>query len=68
MNLVSLGKFDQLNARLGDVLQIRPKAAHSRVTTKAIGENGETIETLPRGFYLRAGFTQKILNANLKIN
>jgi DNA mismatch repair protein MutH len=68
MNLVSLGKVDKLNARLGDVLQVRPKAANSRVTTKAIGSNGEMIETLPRGFYLRASFTQKLLSQNLKID
>jgi len=67
MNLVSLGKVDQLNARLGDVLQVRPKAANSRVTTKAYGSKGEVIETLPRGFYLRAGFTQELLARNLKL-
>jgi len=67
MELVSLGKIDLLNARLGEVLQVRPKAAHSRVTTKAYGANGEIIDTLPRGFYLRASFTQKILSDNLKI-
>jgi DNA mismatch repair protein MutH len=68
LSLVSLGKVDQLNARMGEVLQVRPKAAHSRVTTKAFGPKGETIDTLPRGFYLRAGFTQKILSQNLKLD
>lgn len=68
INLVSLGKVDQLNARLGEVLQVRPKAANSRVTTKAFGSQGEVIETLPRGFYLRAGFTQQLLSRNLKVN
>lgn len=68
MDLVSLGKVDQLNARVGEVLQVRPKAAHSRITTKAIGKQGESIDTLPRGFYLRAAFTQNLLNYSLKVN
>lgn len=68
MNLVSLGKVDQLNAKNGEILQVRPKAAHSRITTKAIGKDGESIDTLPRGFYLRTRFTQKLLNQYLKSN
>lgn len=68
MDLVNLGKFDQLNARAGEILQVRPKAAHSRVTTKVIGKQGEPIETLPRGFYLRSSFTQKLLDRHLKRN
>lgn len=68
MDLISLGKVDQLNARHGEVLQVRPKAAHSRVTTAAVGEAGETIQTLPRGFYLRSSFTQSLINSHLKIN
>lgn len=68
MERVSLGQVDQLNARQGEYLQVRPKAAHSRVTTKAIGGNGEMIETLPRGFYLRAQFTQNLLNYSLKLS
>ena len=66
MELVSFGMVDKLNAKQGEVLQVRPKAAHSRITTKAIGARGETIETLPRGFYLRAKFTQRLLNYSLK--
>ncbi len=68
MNLVSMGQVDRLNARLGEILQVRPKAAHSRAITKAYGANGQLIDTLPRGFYLRAAFTQKILNEHLKIS
>ena len=68
VELVSLGKVDKLNARLGEVLQVRPKAANSRVLTKAYDRSGRVIETLPRGFYLRAGFTQQILQRHLRIN
>lgn len=60
-NLISLGKIEQINANLGAVLQVRPKAANGRALTTAIDENGLRIQTLPRGFYLRSGFTAQIL-------
>lgn len=67
VELVSLGKIDQINARQGEILQVRPKAAHSRVLTKATDREGGMIETLPRGFYLRPQFTQALLAQHLKL-
>ena len=67
VEMVNLGQVDKLNARLGEVLQVRPKAANSRVLTQATDRDGRAIETLPRGFYLRPGFTQQILFENLKV-
>ena len=61
MDLIVLGKLDQINARLGEVLQLRPKGANSKSLTKGIGKHGELIDTLPLGFYLRKNFTQEIL-------
>lgn len=61
MDLIALGQVNQLTARSGEILQIRPKAANGRVKTHAYGENGQPIKTLPRGFYLRATFTAYIL-------
>jgi len=61
MSVITLGKFESLSAQHGDVLQIRPKAANARVLVDAIGPNGEAIQTLPRGFYLRPHFTNKLL-------
>lgn len=61
--LISLGHVETINARQGVYLQIRPKAAHSRVLCEAVGISGEKILTLPRGFYLRTKFTQQILAA-----
>ncbi|GAA0206940.1 DNA mismatch repair endonuclease MutH [Kangiella japonica] len=58
---VSLGRIEQLDARLGDILQVRPKAANSKALTDAIGPDGATIKTLPRGFYLRPQFTKRCL-------
>ena len=59
---VAMGKIDQIDARFGELLQVRPKAANSKALTEAIGPNGETILTLPRGFYLRPQFTSSILS------
>ncbi|WP_439287642.1 DNA mismatch repair endonuclease MutH [Lonepinella sp. BR2904] len=61
MDYIVLGKVAQINGTLGDVLQLRPKGANSRAITKGIGKNGEMIDTLPLGFYLRKEFTAEIL-------
>lgn len=59
--LICLGQLANIDARLGRYLQIRPKAAHGRSLSYAIGEAGTTVQTLPRGFYLRAKFTAALL-------
>ncbi len=61
MDLICMGELDQLRAHRGDCLQIRPKAANGQSLTEAIGQAGERIHTLPRGFYLRPSFTEAIL-------
>jgi DNA mismatch repair protein MutH len=58
---LNLGNIETLNARIGRYLQIRPKAAHARERCKGIGVEGTIVQTLPRGFYLRANFTKQIL-------
>ncbi|HHF5653164.1 TPA: DNA mismatch repair endonuclease MutH [Haemophilus influenzae] len=67
MDLIVLGKLEQITARIGEVMQLRPKGANSRAVTKGIGKNGEIIDTLPLGFYLRKEFTAQILNAFLDV-
>ncbi|HHF7274424.1 TPA: DNA mismatch repair endonuclease MutH [Haemophilus influenzae] len=67
MDLIVLGKLDQITARIGEVMQLRPKGANSRAVTKGIGKNGEIIDTLPLGFYLRKEFTAHILKAFLDV-
>ncbi|CAM4457135.1 MAG: DNA mismatch repair protein MutH [Legionellaceae bacterium] len=62
--IISLGQITHINARQGIYLQIRPKAAHSHILCEAIGLNGKKILTLPKGFYLRTLFTQKILQTH----
>ena len=61
MDMVCLGQLEQISARHGIYLQIRPKAANSRALRWAIGETGERILTNPRGFYLRTAFTSEVL-------
>lgn len=62
MDYIVLGKLTEITARIGEVLQLRPKGANSRALTKGIGKNGEIIDTLPLGFYLRKEFTAEILH------
>ena len=62
MELISLGEIEQITARHGEVLQLRPKAADGSILTDAIGRDGAVVKTRPRGFYLRKTFTQQILN------
>ncbi|MFM2477674.1 DNA mismatch repair endonuclease MutH [Celerinatantimonas sp. MCCC 1A17872] len=61
MEAVAFGRVDEITARHGVALQLRPKAANSKVRTQAYGRDGQLIETLPRGFYLRRSFTQALL-------
>lgn len=61
MDLIVLGKVETITARHGQVLQIRPKAANSKALTEGIGEFGQPIMTLPRGFYLKKNFTAPLL-------
>ncbi|CAM3494719.1 DNA mismatch repair protein MutH [Vibrio aerogenes CECT 7868] len=61
MELIVLGQVEQITAKHGQVLQLRPKAANSRVKTDAYGASGKMIKTKPRGFYLRTQFTAQIL-------
>jgi len=64
MELVCLGKLDQITSHMGRYLQIRPKGANAKSLTTTLDEEGNTIQTLPRGFYLRPEFTQQIIQSN----
>lgn len=61
MDMVCMGELERISAHHGTHLQIRPKAADSRSRRWGVGETGEHVRTLPRGFYLRAGFTRSLL-------
>ena len=64
MDMVCLGKLESITAHHGTWLQIRPKAANSKSLQWGIGETGEKVLTIPRGFYLRKTFTEQILRSN----
>ncbi len=60
MGMVGAGQAAALDARLGTVLQVRPKAAHAGVRTLGQGPDGpEAVR--PLGFYLRPSFTAQIV-------
>lgn len=61
LGLVADGFVDSITARRGKILQVRPKAASSRVRGRGVDEQGGTTRTLPRGFYLRRSFTLRML-------
>lgn len=63
---IILGEVQQITARHGQVLQLRPKAANSQASTRAIGPEGELIQTMPRGYYLKTSFTAALLQQALQ--
>ncbi|PKF51957.1 DNA mismatch repair endonuclease MutH [Enterovibrio nigricans] len=68
MEFIVLGKVHEITAKHGEYLQLRPKAANSKVKTEAYGAKGQPIKTLPRGFYLRKQFTAKILAKHFRLS
>ena len=61
-DMIRHGELDKITARYGQCLQIRPKARNSRSLQTSSGPEGHPEKTLPRGYYLRADFTQQILD------
>jgi DNA mismatch repair protein MutH len=60
--MIGTGKLAEVDARMGDYLQVRPKAAHGQSLCDGLDEEGHRIKTLPRGFYLRSLFTAELFN------
>lgn len=50
------------DGRMGEVLQLRPKAAHARDLRPGFDAAGAPAPSLPRGFYLRPAFTRALLH------
>ncbi|MGE3319055.1 MAG: DNA mismatch repair endonuclease MutH [Candidatus Berkiella sp.] len=59
--MMALGYFEELAAHKGQYLQIRPKAANSKTLIKVVSHTGETLSIVPKGFYLRAELTKRII-------
>lgn len=66
MELIVLGRLNEINARLGEVMQLRPKGRNNRSLANAVNSKGEPIQSLPLGFYLRKAFTAQILQRFLQ--
>jgi len=65
--VIGRGDVEMLTGHLGRHLQVRPKAADARSRRRGVDRDGASIATLPRGFYLRAQFTAKILAEHFAI-
>ncbi len=59
--LIGRGDVERISGHLGRSLQVRPKAADSRSRRRGNDGDGVVFAALPRGFYLRASFTRRIL-------
>jgi len=64
---IAASGIEDISARVGRWLQLRPKAAHGRVRTRAPGGDEGDVATVPRGFYLRSRFTGAILQDPLAL-
>jgi DNA mismatch repair protein MutH len=62
LELIAHGELAHLDARVGKALQVRPKAADGSQTTLSWDGDGCLTTTRPRGFYLRRGFTTRLLD------
>ena len=62
VELIASGHIEYVTAHLGNALQVRPKGANRFDKVKAPGPNGEWVDTMPRAFYLRPSFTQRIID------
>lgn len=59
------GEFWAIDAKRGEVLQLRPKGAKGSDLVWAVDDDGGMVRVQPRGFYLRAGFTGRVLGKRL---
>lgn len=59
--LIAGGELHRINARLGSVLQLRPKGANAEDYAWMLDEEGTWVRSVPFGFYLRARFTLGVL-------
>ena len=63
--LIVMGQIAEIDARMGEYLQVRPKAANAKSLCASFDEQGDRVQTLPRGFYLRSRFTQQLFAESL---
>lgn len=59
--LICSGRSNQITGAMGTIIQMRPKALSSKVTTQVRDEQGNFVATTPKGYYLRAEITRQLL-------
>jgi DNA mismatch repair protein MutH len=64
--MVIQGQVEEIHGGIGEYLHIRPKAADSSMTTQSMNQQGQVIQTLPRGFYLRTQLTNQFIQMQNK--
>jgi DNA mismatch repair protein MutH len=67
MGAIALGGIEGVSAHAGEALQVRPKARDGSVRTTVVGPERELVSTVPRGFYLRPSFTERIVRGLLSL-
>ncbi len=60
--MIACGDVEHITGHLGEVLQVRPKAATGSARRRAPDEEGAVQWTMPRGFYLRPAFTRAVFD------
>ena len=60
--MLATGSAAVISGTMGEVLQLRPKAAHGRDLHRGFDDDGAPSPRLPLGFYLRARFVASIIN------
>jgi DNA mismatch repair protein MutH len=58
--MVIQGEVEKIHGGIGEYLHIRPKASDSLITTQSMNEQGQVIQTIPKGFYLRTKLTNQV--------
>jgi DNA mismatch repair protein MutH len=56
--MIGTGRLEEIDASMGEYLQVRPKGANAKSLCYGFDEAGNKTLTLPRGFYLRSRFTE----------
>ena len=59
--LICSGRSTQITGAMGTIIQLRPKALNSQITTQVRDERGNFVATTPKGYYLRAEVTRKLI-------
>lgn len=65
--LIAQGRTSEITGHMGRVLQVRPKAARGTSRRRTADESGALYDEQPKGFYLRARFTEVLIRRALRL-